>query len=81
MDETIRVSEKGQIVIPKRVRDEIGIETGDELTLNLADGKIILRKKPRSYTDYMLGLHREAWGSIDATEHVEKERKAWQKTE
>ncbi len=81
MDETVRVSEKGQIVIPKRVRDEIGIETGDELTLNLADGKITLRKKPRSYTDYMLGLHREAWRGIEAPEHVEKERKAWQKTE
>lgn len=79
MEETVKVSEKGQVVIPKRVRDKIGLETGDELTVNLVGQKIILRRRPKSYTDYMWGLHGDAWKGVDAKDFVDEERESWRK--
>jgi len=38
---TVKVSDKGQIAIPVDVREETGIETGDELVL-VQEGKKIL---------------------------------------
>ncbi len=78
LTETIRVSEKGQIVIPKEMRKGLGIEKRDELTATLLDGKIVLRKKPANYTEWMRGLGKEIWGGVDATEYVAKERESWQ---
>lgn len=72
------MSGKGQIVIPKEIRDNIGLETGDELTVTLQEGKIVMRKKPTNYTKWMRGLHKEAWEGIDATEYINKERGDWE---
>lgn len=39
---TVKVSDKGQISIPLDVREETGIETGDELILVQENTKILL---------------------------------------
>jgi len=36
---------KGQIVIPKTIRDLLGINVGDELVIDVENQKIILSKK------------------------------------
>lgn len=41
---TVRVSEKGQIAIPASMRENIGIEQGDELLLVETEGKILVEK-------------------------------------
>jgi len=41
---TIKMSEKGQIAIPKLIREKIGLDKGDELLLFEVDGKIMLEK-------------------------------------
>lgn len=81
MVETVRVSGKGQVVIPKGVRDMLGLRAGDKLSVNVQGGKIVLRKRPESYTDYMWGLHGDAWREVDATEYVDREREAWLRKE
>ena len=43
----IKVSDKGQISIPRAVRDSTGIREGDELVLFEIDGKIVLEKSDR----------------------------------
>lgn len=40
----IKVSEKGQIAIPRSVREEVGISYGDKLIMVQLDGKILLEK-------------------------------------
>jgi AbrB family looped-hinge helix DNA binding protein len=40
----VRVSEKGQIAIPKEVREASNIKQGDDLILFSQDGKIFLEK-------------------------------------
>jgi len=38
----VEVGKKGYVIIPKGIRDLLGIKEGDKLTLNVYDGKIIL---------------------------------------
>ena len=41
---TSSISEKGQITIPKAIRDKLGILQGDRLVFNLKGDTIIIRK-------------------------------------
>ena len=41
---TSSISEKGQITIPKEIRDKLGIMQGDRLIFDLKGNKIIIRK-------------------------------------
>ena len=53
---TKNVGPKGQVVIPKRMRDALGLKPGVEITLELRDQEIVI-KKPQvrgSYTEYFI---------------------------
>ena len=39
---TVKVSDKGQIAIPQSIREEVGINQGDELVIFQSDGKILI---------------------------------------
>lgn len=41
-ERTRRVGERGQVTIPKELRDRFGIEGGDEVLVSEQDGKIVL---------------------------------------
>ena len=48
MIKTLRVSEKGQIAIPQIIREQMGIQQGDELVLLQIEGRILLEKAQRT---------------------------------
>ena len=77
LTETVRVSRKYQVVIPKQTRKALNIGEGDELIVSVSGGQIIMKPKPKSYTQYMRGLHKEVWEGVEAAEYVKEERKAW----
>jgi antitoxin PrlF len=44
IEDVIKVSSKGQIVIPREVRKKIGVKGGEKLLVLTCDGDIVLRK-------------------------------------
>lgn len=55
---TSRVSEKGQVTIPKELRSRFGIRAGEEVTFREEDGRIVLEKAPRpGRFDALYGIH------------------------
>jgi antitoxin PrlF len=51
------VSEKGQVTIPKQLRDRLGIEPGQELEFTDEDGRLVARKvRTRSPVDAVYGI-------------------------
>jgi len=43
----VKVSSKYQVVIPWEIREKMGLERGDEPTVDLEGETITMRKKPR----------------------------------
>ncbi len=74
---TTRVSKKSQIVIPKKIRETVGISEGDELIIHAEDDKVILKIKPKSYTKRLKGLHKNIWKGVDPRKYVKGERQSW----
>jgi AbrB family looped-hinge helix DNA binding protein len=69
------VNRKYQVAIPKQTREVLNISYGGELIVSVEDGKIIMKPKPKNYTNYMRGLHKEVWKDVEAAEYIEEERK------
>ena len=79
MTKVMKVGEKGQVVIPKELRELLHINPHDEVIISLRKGRITITPKPKKYCEYMRGLGKEIWKNIDATRYVEKERETWEK--
>jgi len=39
------VTSKGQVTVPKRIRDELGLTPGAEVEFELRDGQVLLRNR------------------------------------
>lgn len=77
---THKVGTKGQVVIPKAIRDEIGIEPGDEVAFE-ADGKEVRIHRLADQRDQRrkgIEALRGAWADIPglSTKDLEAERRA-----
>jgi AbrB family looped-hinge helix DNA binding protein len=75
---TVKVSGRFQISLPSRARQELNIEAGDRLLVDVQDGMIILVPQPTDYVEKLAGLHQEIWQNTDATRYLHEEREAWQ---
>ncbi len=51
MSKILTLSPKGQITLPKELRDEIGIRAGDEVVITVAGGQIIMTPKSIDFND------------------------------
>lgn len=51
---TTTVSQKGQVVIPKQIRDQIGLKAADVLTVSLKEDEVVF--KPAVTTNEAFGL-------------------------
>ncbi len=46
MQITARVTSKGQVTIPKAVRDSLGIETGDHIVFRVEGSRAVIARAP-----------------------------------
>ncbi len=76
----IRVSTKGQVVIPLPVRRQLGIKPGDQLVIIGDENEALLMKAER-YAESLRGIGAGLYGrtreEIDA--YVRGERRTWEK--
>lgn len=42
------ITQKGQVTIPKQVRDHLKVKQGDEVVFEVEDERVVLRKKERA---------------------------------
>lgn len=79
---TYKVGPKGQVVLPKGIRDRLGIEPGDQVTVEKEGDYIQIRKAAtiaslrgifKDGPDMLADLEREHREEIEAEERKERE--------
>jgi AbrB family looped-hinge helix DNA binding protein len=74
----VRLGNRSQLIIPKKLREKLGIGPGKEVILEFHDSAIMVKPRPDNYTKYMSGLGKDVWANTEPTEYVRKEREAWE---
>lgn len=70
----VPIRSKHRVVIPKAVREALGIGPQDSLLFVIDDGTVVVRTWPASVTAALRGLHAELWPALgDWTD----ERSSW----
>jgi AbrB family looped-hinge helix DNA binding protein len=81
MESVLKLNQKSQIVISKKIRKTLGLKPGDQLAAAVEGNKIVLRPKPKNSTQRLRGLGKGTWGSrtkIDA--YLDRLRDEWERT-
>ncbi len=78
MSRLVKISKKGQFVIPKDIREALEVEEGDELLVTLEKGRVVLAP-PKEYARSTRGLLKGTWGKSRRTveRYLERERRSW----
>ena len=79
MAKTVRLSSKHQVTIPRALCRKLGIESGQELLIEEELGRVVLRPRPKSYSDALRGLGKALWANLDPLEYIRRERAAWER--
>lgn len=78
---SVKVSSRYQVSVPRIAREQLNIESGDRLLVDVQDGVLILIPQPQDYAKHMAGLHKEIWENVDTDTYLEEERQAWKSSE
>ncbi|HRU40111.1 MAG TPA: AbrB/MazE/SpoVT family DNA-binding domain-containing protein [Candidatus Goldiibacteriota bacterium] len=70
---TITVTQKGQVVIPAKLRKKLNIKKGTKLIVREEDGGIFMAPSGRSYVSKLRGMFKSNDGE-SATEFLLRER-------
>jgi len=70
---TVRVGRKGQVVIPKEIREELGIDPGEDVLVDSVEGAARVRRVPAA--TQLLGLLEDgaSTADIEAEHRAERE--------
>jgi AbrB family looped-hinge helix DNA binding protein len=74
METIMKISPQGQVRIPKKIMESLGLETGDYLAMDIENGQILL--KPRKLIDPSQGWHwTKSWQEkeADADKEIEQD--------
>ena len=73
----VKVGPKYQVVIPQSIRRRVPIAPKNEVLVEEIQGVILILPKPKSFSDFLLGLGKETWKGIAPKNYVRKERRDW----
>lgn len=77
--ETVTVSSKFQVVIPRRAREILGISEGDKVVFDYRDGMVVLLPRPSDFVESSRGLGAEVWKDSPPGSYLGEKRGSWQK--
>ena len=74
----VKLSKKGQVVIPQEIREKMGIKTGEKLIIFIRGDETVMLT-PQKYAEYTCGLMKGTWGSTkrEVEEYINEERGSW----
>lgn len=75
----VKTHAKGQIIIPKDIRDKIGIKPGTAVSLNLVEDHLEIRPLPDDPIEFLTGIFKDHPQSM--AEQLLEERKKDNKTD
>jgi AbrB family looped-hinge helix DNA binding protein len=74
---TRTIGAKGQVVIPKEIRDETGLLEGSEVSVEARNGDVVIRRVAPltgNYVDYFIGTYaRKVEKPVDIKRIIEEE--------
>ena len=71
---SVIVTDRNQVPLPNEVADQLNLQPGDRLLVNIQNGVIVLTPEPKSYTERLAGLHSEIWENMNTDDYLQKER-------
>lgn len=74
----VKLGRKGQIVIPKTLRDSIGAKKGNLLLLTVESGQLLITT-PERYAEATRGLLKGLWGknTEEVESYLKEQRDSW----
>jgi AbrB family looped-hinge helix DNA binding protein len=77
MTNTVTLSSKNQIVVPREARERLNIGPGHELLVLTKEDRVVLIPRPKNFVKHMAGLHQDVWQTLGAASYLKDERDAW----
>lgn len=71
--QTVRISSKNQIVLPREAREAMHLKGRDELIVIVKGGITVIMPKPESHRKALAGSGKRMYGEA----YLKKERKSW----
>ena len=69
------MSTKNQIVVPRQMRETLGVKAGDEIMFIARQGFVYLLPKPKSFVEALKGRAKEKLRYPRS--YLKRERKSW----
>ena len=71
--QTVRLSSKNQIVLPREAREAMHLKGRDELLVVVKDNVTVIMPKPKSHRAALTGMGKGVYGKT----YLKKERTSW----
>ncbi len=71
---TVKTHAKGQIIIPKEIRDKLGIKPGKTLSVKLVGDHVQIRPLPDNPIEFLTGVFKDYAGSMSGELLEERKR-------
>lgn len=72
----VKVGQRGQVTIPKKIRDELGIVPGSGIVLTVKDGELIVEVINQTLFDMVGSIDSDTAFSLDEMDEAAKRRVA-----
>jgi AbrB family looped-hinge helix DNA binding protein len=72
------MTSKGQVTVPKRVRDALGLRTGVKVVFIIEEGEAVIRAKPKDALERMKELRKHIhFTERELREMIRESKTAW----